>query len=484
MISQLAFVLTTANASISEYFDQIKDSPNELYAFFKKMPKGGELHYHLSGGAYPETMLSLASNKDYCINLMNFQVHKTEGSCDGVTVNGLFNQPELYATVIKKWSLKDFIPGKESNQEHFFNSFLKFNAIVSDYKPQLIASVLNRAAQQNELYMEIMDNPDNFRSTEFGSLLNDKDSYEEKTSMLLANKDFQNTINSTMTTSDTNLKQAYEELGCSSNPNLKPCKVKAKIIYFVLRAQPLNDFFAQALNAFEATNRSKDSLIGVNIVQAEDSLIALRDYDQHMDIFNYLHKRYPKVHISLHAGELAPGSVTPEDLSFHIHDAIFIGQAQRIGHGVDISYETDANILADYMAEHKIPVEVTPISNLRLLNVSTINHPLTYYLRHKVPVVLSTDDEGILRTDLTSQYVEAVLRHGLNYQTIKQINRNALTYSFLPGKSIWDNAELAKLVPDCNDLNSKSCLQYIKHNQKATLQWKLEKQLISFETMK
>lgn len=133
------------------------------------------------------------------------------------------------------------------------------------------------------------------------------------------------------------------------------------------------------------------------------------------------------------------------------------------------------------MANHHIPVEINLISNLKILNISGRNHPLNYYLTHNVPVVLSTDDEGVLRTDLTQQYVEAAKEHGLNYQQLKQINRNTLTYSFLPGKSIWANADKAELIPDCHDLGSKSCQKFIEHNEKAKLQWSLEQQLIAFE---
>jgi adenosine deaminase len=66
------------------------------------------------------------------------------------------------------------------------------------------------------------------------------------------------------------------------------------------------------------------------------------------------------------------------------------------------------------------------------VNAKGATHPLHYYLDHQVPVVLSTDDEGILRTDLTREYVRAVMEQQLDYQQLKTITRNAITYSFLP----------------------------------------------------
>ena len=62
------FFISGTQAQVSSYFYHIKKDPKALYAFFKDMPKGGELHYHLAGGAYPETMLLLASKGNYCIN--------------------------------------------------------------------------------------------------------------------------------------------------------------------------------------------------------------------------------------------------------------------------------------------------------------------------------------------------------------------------------------------------------------------------------
>ncbi|AHE67891.1 adenosine deaminase [Legionella oakridgensis ATCC 33761 = DSM 21215] len=267
---------------------------------------------------------------------------------------------------------------------------------------------------------------------------------------------------------------------CDTQPQQPVCNLTVKFQYYILREQPLDQVFAQALNGFIAASQSPD-IIAINLVQAEDGIISLRDYRHQMQIINFLHETYPNVHIALHAGELSPKAVSPDALNFHIHDAVFTGKAERIGHGVDIAYENNAEILMNHMAKKPIAVEINLTSNQEILNISGVNHPLRYYLLHQVPVVLSTDDEGILRTDLTRQYVEAVLHHGLDYQTIKTINRNALTYSFLPGNSLWSNANQGIPVKVCLNLNSQACKSFIKDNEKARLQWQLETQLLAFE---
>ena len=480
LFTLLSGVMPLATASIDSYFSTIKSDPNALYAFFKDMPKGGELHYHLSGGAYPETMLSLASQGGYCLNSETKAISKITTHCDGIKSSTLSTTPEVYNQVIRAWSMKDFIPGHESGHDHFFASFFKFTPLVMDFRPQLLAEIMKRASNQHELYLEIMILPDNANSTTFAPLISGPLGFAAKQHTLLANKNYQDNIRHTVTESKRILQQARMVLGCDSLPQQAVCALTVKFQYYVLREQPLDNVFAQALNGFAAAMQSSE-IVGINLVQDESGIISLRDYQEQMRIFKYLHAAYPNVHITLHAGELAPKDVSPADLRFHIHDAIFKGQAQRIGHGVDIAYENNAEKLLHYMAKTPIPVEINLTSNREILTITGKDHPLRYYLAHQVPVILSTDDEGVLRTDLSREYVSAVIDHGLNYPTIKAINRNALTYSFLPGKSIWADPGKHITVRECQHLNSTACEQFITGNEKARLQWQLEKNLSAFE---
>ena len=483
LVSFLIFSQT--QASVQSYFDQVKNDPNALYEFLKNMPKGGELHYHLAGGPYPETMLELISKDNYCLNKETLALSKNSTTCNGVNTKDLLNQPKLYEKIIRSWSMKDFIPGVESGHDHFFNTFLKFIPIVFDHRPELVADVIKRAANQQEQYLELMILPDNGNSISFGALLKETSSFDQKRQQLLANKDFQNNIEHTATETEQVLQKARQRLGCQTHPQTENCQVTIKFLYYSLREQPLDNLFAQTLNAFEAVAKSQSrggNLVGVNLVQPEDGIISLRDFPKQMQIYQYLHQIYPQVNISLHAGELTQEFVQPDELNYHIHDALLTGQAQRIGHGVDITHENGAKGILDYMATQHKAVEINLISNRRILNVSGHNHPLNYYLAHNVPVVLSTDDEGILRTNLTAQYVEAVQNHAVDYQTLKQINRNAITYAFAPGKSIWANAAKAQLIQNCQDLKSKNCTEFIKNNEKAQLQWNLEQKLNVFES--
>jgi adenosine deaminase len=303
--------------------------------------------------------------------------------------------------------------------------------IVADHEAELLADVLKRAGSQNEQYMEVLITPDNAQSASFANLVQGKKSYAEKLVALQSSKAFNDNVQKTITNGHNIIEKAHTLLGCDKNPQAEGCTVTVRFQYYILRQLPEDAFFAMAVNAFSVAKASPD-FVGINLVQQEDVPAALKPYEQQMQVLDFLHQQYPTVHISLHAGELSPTAVAPADLRFHIHDAVTVGHAERIGHGVDITYEDNAEALTKMMAQKKIAVEVNLTSNDWLVNARGAAHPLHYYLDHQVPVVLSTDDEGILRTDLTHEYVRAVMEQHLDYQQLKTITRNAIIYSFLP----------------------------------------------------
>jgi adenosine deaminase len=212
-----------------------------------------------------------------------------------------------------------------------------------------------------------------------------------------------------------------------------------------------------------------------------------------MRMLDYLHRNYPKVHITLHAGELTQGLVPPEGLRFHISDSIAIGHAERIGHGVAVMQETAATTLLQRMARDKIMVEICLTSNDGILNVRGHQHPLATYLKQGIPVALATDDEGVSRSEMTQEYVKAVQEQHLNYRQLKAMAQNSLQYSFVEGTPLWLDFERRLAVRACSTdlqkikrgaVNSKpepACRLYLQQSPRAALQWNLEMALGEFE---
>ena len=242
--------------------------------------------------------------------------------------------------------------------------------------------------------------------------------------------------------------------------------------------------FAEIVLGFELA-QSDSRFVGLNLVMPEDWYVPRHDFDLHMKMLDDLHKIYPKVHISLHAGELAVGLVPPEDLHFHIRKSIELGHAERIGHGVSVMSENDSLGLLKEMAAKNVLVEICLTSNAKILGVEGSSHPLPTYLRYKVPVALASDDEGVSRADMTQEYLRAVETFGFSYLDLKRMARQSLEHSFIPGESLWQSG--FRLAPQCasdhpeNARISATCQKRLDGSEKARVQWQLERQFADFE---
>ncbi|HEX8853330.1 MAG TPA: hypothetical protein VF754_07575, partial [Pyrinomonadaceae bacterium] len=195
-----------------------------------------------------------------------------------------------------------------------------------------------------------------------------------------------------------------------------------------------------------------------------------------------------KAHITLHAGELAPGLVPPEELRYHIRDSIVTGHAERIGHGVSVMHEDEPFALLDEMARRRVMVEICLTSNDVILGVRGNRHPLAIYLRHGIPVALATDDLGVARSDMTREYLKAAEEQGLGYLQLKTLARTSLEYSFVGGASLWRDARRFVAVTDCAAARPaggaplpERCQRMLAGSAKARLQWELERAFAEFE---
>ena len=122
-----------------------------------------------------------------------------------------------------------------------------------------------------------------------------------------------------------------------------------------------------------------------------------------------------------HAGEMGDPR--------NVRDAILMG-AERIGHGVKLRLDP---VTLEYARLHKLPMEENLTSNVRLQVVPSIEqHPFLYFQRLGLRVSLSTDDEGILRTDINNECLEAITRTDISYQELRQMILNSLETAFAP----------------------------------------------------
>jgi adenosine deaminase len=258
------------------------------------------------------------------------------------------------------------------------------------------------------------------------------------------------------------------------------CDSTVRYLYELHRGVPLDQLFVEMIVGYELAS-ADPRVVGLNPVMPEDSYISMHDFDAQMKMFAFFHQVYPRIHLTTHAGELWPGFVEPEGLRYHIRDSVTVASAERIGHGVDLTYEDDAQGLLKIMSSRHVAVEVCLTSNDVILGVSGKNHPLRYYLAAGVPVALATDDPGVSRDDMTNQYMRAVQDQGLDYVTLKRLARNSLEYSFAEGESLWVGHDYSKMNAVCADAASSTCKTFLAANTKARVEWRLEQRLREFE---
>ncbi|RUL80086.1 adenosine deaminase family protein [Dyella choica] len=477
----------TAETRTDKAFDAARQQgPLALHAFLAAMPKGGDLHSHLSGAVYAESWIAQAATDDLCVDVATSSLVDKHtagapncGSGRRPAADALSDQ-HFYDTLVDAFSMRSFVPSNgHSGHDQFFESFGRFQAVTpQQHMGDWLNEVSTRAAAQNEQYLELMATPPFAHARELARTLGWQADFDSMRQQLL-----EHGLKDDISADEQLLTQALAERKrqqhCDGSRADTACKVQIRFLYQVLRGAAPERVFAQTLLGFELASVDP-RWVGINFVMAEDGYLSMRDYRLQMRMLDYLHRLYPKVHISLHAGELAPGLVPSEGLRFHIRQAVEVGHAKRIGHGVDVTYEDRPEELLDEMAAHHVMVEVNLTSNDVILGVHGADHPLPRYLKHDVPVALSTDDEGVSRIDLTHEYVRAAEDFSLGYRTLKQMARNSLTYSFLSGESLWTSKACQGQSPG-SDHPASLCRQFLGSSEKASAQWELEHRFNAFE---
>jgi adenosine deaminase len=521
--ARLAAKNATSSATPREHrasraFNTAKQSPLELHAFLERMPKGGDLHMHLSGAIYAETFIKDGAADGLCVDpktMTFFKPAATTRSLPPQPVCGegneraenAFKDQKLYDALIDSFSMRSFVPSAGvSGHDQFFATFGRFNGIDKSHTAEWLDEVATRAAAQNEQYLEVMETPvftdvadlsvrigwpsmpaDPAQNRTGDATGTSREDLSRLRDTLLA-AGLRDEVAIDRKELDDALDARNQIENCGQPSARAACSVKIRFLYQVLRGFPPQQVFAQALLAFEVASVDP-RVVGLNFVMPEDSYISMSEYHRQMLMLDYLHSVYPKVHISLHAGEIAHGLVPPDGLRFHIREAVDLGHAERIGHGVDVMYEREPQSLLKEMAARHIMVEINLTSNDVILGVNPPWHPLPNYRAAGVPIALSTDDEGVSRIDLTNEYTRAAMEFNLSYLDLKASARTSIEHSFLPGASLWQQPDVfTQTVPACTGQTpgaanpTSRCLSFLQSSEKAAEQWQLEHRFDLFES--
>ena len=498
MVLPLVVVLALGRISAAEsaedktakYFESVRHNPGLLQAFLQEMPKGGDLHVHLSGAIYAESFIDWASENALCVDRSTSKlIHASCDACDSYTnkpsVRCAYQDHILYGQLIDAWSMRNWHPAEESGHDHFFATFEKFGPAMEGHVGDALAEVAARGAEDHLQYIEVMHTADGAKAAILGTKTGWDDDFSKLRDKLLAGG-MSDVVSSVRRQLDSDEAREKEVLHCGTAQAAPGCAVTLHYLYQVLRGLPREQVFAQILLGFELT-KADPRFVGFNLVMPEDYYVPMHDFDLHMRIIEALHKFYPATHVSLHADELWMGLVPPEGLRFHIRESIERAGAERIGHGTAVMSEDDPIGLLQEMATKNVLVEICLTLNDVILGVSGARHPLPVYMRYGVPVALATDDEGVSRSDMTHEYLRAAETYGLSYGDLKRMARASLEHSFIAGDSLWvpggDFGRVAACADEkaSGDRVSAKCEKFLAASERARVQWKLERSFAEFE---
>jgi len=397
------------------WFERFKREANteDLYRFLYAMPKGGDLHNHLSGSGFPEWWYELALAEE----ARGYRYYTKVRIDNCRPYGGNEFGPDPYLLLFRnisgiEWERLDAceqgeyralgdLDGEqkagwlhsirldqphEGRDEFFQTHWQRLNALL--YNPYLIAEILYRNMEafgaEGLLYLETQSPALNFVKPDGTPFTGDE------------------------------VVAIYKER--MARADARATGVQVRLQYALLRFVPDAEQALETIYGFVARNR--DLYVGVNMVGREDNS---KGYPlRFLDTYRKLRLRQD-VPLSIHGGEF-------EKPNSHVRDTLLLG-ARRIGHGLNLISDPQTLLL---MRMGPYLVETNLISNLLLGYVPSYDaHPFPEYLRTGVPVALSTDDRGMWESNMSDEFFVAVREFDLTWAEILLLSRNSLAYGFM-----------------------------------------------------
>jgi adenosine deaminase len=441
----LARKAPSAEAVVAARFESVRNDPERLDEFLAEMPLGGDLHHHVGGAATPEMMIRFSAESNLCLPRDPAAIWAaTPPPCDASErpIAEALNDESLHLEIERRWSMLDYasydpaIVRTEANA-HFFSIFGKIRLTTRDLG-RLLAAVRSDAASEGTLYLETSTGWPGFQAIAGWSNIAWNDDLIAMRRELLSDGQFVATRDSIAAGLSEQLARSEELMGCAGPEPDQGCEVEVRFQRIAVRTLEPVQVFLQVLMGFEVAQTSP-LVVAVNLVAPETDTVSLRDYELHMRMFGELSNFYPDVKVTLHSGEMTNAQAVELGARDHLPLAIADPReggagASRVGHAVALDASNGREEILERMKREKIAVEINLRSNELLLGVRGAAHPLLDYFEAGVPIVLATDDPGLMGTGLREQYQLAAAYEELSYLDLKQFVRNSVEYSFMePG---------------------------------------------------
>ena len=407
--------LLLSQTASADWFDDLKAPGNaeDLYRTLYYMPKGGDLHNHLSGSAFSEwwydaalaekergyeyyTKVRIENCRDYGGNEFGFMPYymmfrniqaSQYGQLSDCEKSEYKRLEDLTEEEKAAWMDSIRLDKAHEGRDEFFQTHWQRLFDLGN-NPWLQAELLYRNmksfGEEGVTYLELQVSVGGFRRPD-GSVI----SPSEAANVLRERLRKKDAI-------DTGVTVRFQIALLRFRPNAEE---SLRVIY-------------------KFVHDNSDVFVGVNMVGREDNdkgyplrfLPTMRD----------LRRQYSGVNLSIHAGEV-------DEPNSHVKDTLLLG-ADRIGHGLNLITDDDTMRL---MRHGPYLVETNLISNFLLNYVNDYSeHPFPEYLRTGIPVALSTDDRGMWDSTMTDEFFVAVTEFNLSWAEVKLLSRNSLAYAF------------------------------------------------------
>jgi adenosine deaminase len=466
-------------------FDQLKEKGTctEMYNFLKLLPKGGLLHAHLSGAIPIDAILRLSDKfyfkvKDgkpdgrlkYSIitsrewhRLKSMERKKKRGETfrfykplNSLSKTGIeeFREALIFRAcgpLINKEIpfTPTYQPNPYSLPEEFEQKFARLEGISLDTQMmrRFLWEVLDCFWADNVEYIELMVNPFDKIKPTAASIEYALGKQSEMSKTLIQYMDepelfeyfaaiftLEQFVNQVQAFNAHLLRRRKNKWWRYTNPYLKnpntlkwlPNQLNVRFLLGLNRSSiGRRERLQQAFKIVEyfqdivPEGRYRNKVVGINLIGNEFGFVG-RPID-YLKWMIPLIEEYPKVNISLHAGEssIADG---------HVFDSILLG-AQRIGHGLSLQHSVRAKTV---LKEKKICIEACVLSNKILGYIPDAElHPAKDWIKQKIKICLNTDDPGIFDTSMTDEFYYAAIAFDLSLAEIKKIAIESLRSSFM-----------------------------------------------------
>jgi adenosine deaminase CECR1 len=415
-VSAQASSVDTPALSDNRWFEDVKKSatPEQLYTFLYAMPKGADLHNHLSGSARSEWMWDAALAQEK--HGYTYYTKVTIRNCVPYGSNEYGSEP--YYMLFRNLTAANYAKLDDCQR----SEFKRLQDLDAREKQGWLDSLrLDKAYEgRNEFFSAHWQRMNDLYVNPYWSaeiLYRNMEAFGKEGLLYL---ETENAINGMLRPDGTefSLEEAANIIRARlAAADARATGVEVRFQNSVLRFAPNAE---DQLRTYYAINDAyRDLFVGINFVGREDDD---KGYPlRFLKTLRELRHKYPDINLSIHAGEV-------DEPNQHVRDTLLLG-AKRIGHGVNLITDPDTMVR---MQHGPYLVEINLISNLLLEYVKDYSqHPFPEYLRTGIPVALSTDDRGMWDSNMTDEFFVAVKEFNLSWTEIVQMGRDSLAHSFV-----------------------------------------------------